>query len=313
MLEVNGLRKRFGEVLALDGLDLSVEAGEVVGLVGHNGAGKTTAVGVMLGLVRPDAGSVRVGGIDALAYPRRARALTGVAAQDLQLYVTATVRQNVSLCAGLAGTEHSGLSGLSGHGSRAARRARVRADVDQVLDEVGLAGLADRRVAVLSGGQRRRVQAACALLGSPPLLLLDEPTVGADPQTRSALLAAVRRRADEGAAVLYTTHYLPELVELGATIAVARAGRVVARGTQAVLLAELPARVVATFDEEAPDVLSRLGAERDGDAWVIRTRDPGLVLAELIRAGARPRRVDVQQPSLDDLFAALDREVRDAA
>ena len=312
MLEVAGLVKRFGDVVALDGLDLRVAPGEVVGLVGHNGAGKTTAVEVVLGLVRPDAGSVRVGGIDALAEPRRARSLIGVAAQDLQLYVTATVRQNVTLCAGLAG---------------APRRA-----ADEALDEVGLAEVADRRVAVLSGGQRRRVQAACALLGHPPLLLLDEPTVGADPRTRSALLAAVRRRADEGAAVLYTTHYLPELGELGATLAAVRAGRVVARGSQAELLAGLPSRVVVSFDErdrtdvrdggsdawgpardEPPAGLVGQAAERDGDAWVIRTRDPGGTIAALVRAGSLPRAVDVQHPSLDDLYRALDEAVRDAA
>ncbi len=311
MLEVAGLVKRFGDVVALNGLDLRVAPGEVVGLVGHNGAGKTTAVEVILGLVRPDAGTVLVGGVDALAEPRRARALTGVAAQDLQLYVTATVRQNLTLCAGLAGLP---------------RRA-----ADEALDEVGLAEVADRRVAVLSGGQRRRVQAACALLGRPRLLLLDEPTVGADPSTRSALLAAVRRRADEGAAVLYTTHYLPELVELGATLAAVRAGRVVARGSQAELLAGLPSRVVVSFDDdggrlgpqghggqgpapdEPPAALVGQPAERDGEAWVIRTRDPGGTLAALVRAGNLPRRVDVQHASLDDLYQALDEAVPHAA
>jgi ABC-type multidrug transport system ATPase subunit len=297
MLEVNGLVKRYGDVVALAGQDLQVGSGEVVGLVGHNGAGKTTAVEVILGLVRPDEGGVRVGGVDALVEPRKARALTGVAAQDLQLYVTATVRQNVALCAGLAG--------LGRHAA------------DEALEEVGLAEVADRRVAVLSGGQRRRVQAACALLGCPPLLLLDEPTVGADPQTRSALLAAIRRRADEGAAVLYTTHYLPELVELGATIAAMRAGRVVARGSQSELLAGLPARVVIELDEpghdEPPAGLVGQPAERDGDAWVIRTRDPGGTLAALVRAGSLPRRVDVQHASLDDLYESLEAEVRHAA
>jgi ABC-type multidrug transport system ATPase subunit len=296
MLEVNGLVKRYGDVVALDGLDLEVAAGEVVGLVGHNGAGKTTAVEVVLGLVRPDEGTVRVGGVDALAEPRKARALTGVAAQDLELYVTATVRQNLALCAGLAGLP--------------------RTTIDEALDETGLADLAERRVAVLSGGQRRRVQAACALLGRPPLLLMDEPTVGADPQTRSALLRAVRRRADEGAAVLYTTHYLPELVELGATLAVVRAGRVIARGSQAELLAGLPSRVVVELDETSgrrPAGLVGQNAERDGDAWAIPTCDPGGTLAALVRAGNLPRRVDVQRPSLDDLFQALDGVVRDAA
>ncbi|MDO8106041.1 ABC transporter ATP-binding protein [Isoptericola sp. b441] len=288
VLEVVGLRKRYGDVVALDGLDLDVAAGEVVGLVGHNGAGKTTAMDVITGLVVPDAGKVRVTGVDALAAPRRARAMMGVAAQELQLYATATVRQNLSLCAGLAGI-------------RAGRRARA---ITEVLDELGLSELAGRPVMTLSGGQRRRAQAACALVGDPALLLLDEPTVGADPQTRAALLAAVRRRADAGAAVLYTTHYLPELVELDASLAVMRAGRVVARDSQAALLAGLPSRLVVRFADGGAD-----------GPRVIRTQDPGTTLAELASAGRRLRSIDVQHATLDDLIVALGQgeEVRDAA
>src|SRR6201996_7934663 len=199
MLTAEGLMKRYGTRLALAGFDLTVAPGEIAGLIGPNGAGKTTFVEIVTGLVRPDAGR-----------------LIGVAPQELALYQTVTVRENLRLFGGLAGLRGRGLD----------------AAISRVLDELALGPVAGRRTGALSGGQRRRVQAATAMVGSPPLLLLDEPTAGADPETRSALLAAVRTRAAAGTAVLYTTHYLPELTELNATLALVRAGRVIARGTQ---------------------------------------------------------------------------------
>jgi len=222
MLVAEGLVKRFGQRLALAGFDLAVAPGEIAGLVGPNGAGKTTFVEIVTGLVRPDAGQVLVGGRNALRSGRAVRRLIGVAPQEIALYQTVTVRENLRLFGGLAG--------LCGRALEAA--------ITQVLDELALGPLADRRAAALSGGQRRRVQAATAMVSSPPLLLLDEPTAGADPETRSALLAAVRARADAGTAVLYATHYLPELAELDATLAVVRAGVVIARGTQRELIGQ---------------------------------------------------------------------------
>jgi ABC-2 type transport system ATP-binding protein len=216
MLIAEGLRKRYGTRLALAGFGLRVEPGEIAGLIGPNGAGKTTFVEVVTGLVRPDAGQVLVGGWNALRSGRAARRLIGVAPQELALYQTVTVRENLQLFGGLAGLRGRGLD----------------AAIARVLDELALGPVAGQRTGALSGGQRRRVQAATAMVGSPPLLLLDEPTAGADPETRSALLAAVRARAAAGTAVLYTTHYLPELAELGATLALVRAGAVIARGTQ---------------------------------------------------------------------------------
>ncbi len=157
-----------------------------------------------------------MGGVDARRAPRAARRLLGVAPQEQALYLTATVRDNLRLFGALAGL----------------RRVALRRGIDAVADELRLTDVLDQRVGLLSGGQQRRTQAATALIADPPLLLLDEPTAGADPETRAALLAAIRARAAAGAAVLYTTHYLPELADLGATLAVARAGRVIARGTQ---------------------------------------------------------------------------------
>ncbi|MCC5579440.1 ABC transporter ATP-binding protein [Microtetraspora sp. AC03309] len=278
MLLAEGLVKRYGRRRALDGFDLAVAPGEIVGLIGHNGAGKTTFVEIVSGLVRPEAGRLRVGGCDALRAGRAVRRLLGVAPQELALYNRVTVRENLRLFAGLAGL----------------RGRRRDEEIVRVLDELHLAALADRPVGVLSGGQRRRVQAATAMVGSPRLLLLDEPTAGADPETRSALLAAVRARAEAGTAVLYTTHYLPELVDLDATVALARAGRVIARGTQQELTRDLPGELKVVFADRAEPELR------------LPTADPGADLAALLASGRTPASVDVRRPSLDDLYRSLE-------
>jgi ABC-2 type transport system ATP-binding protein len=214
-LTAEGLVKTYGGRRALDGFTLSVAAGEIVGLVGHNGAGKTTFVEVVAGLVRPEAGRVRVGGVDTLARPRAARALMGICPQETALYPSATVAEHLRLFGSLAGL----------------RRTALRKAVDDIIERMDLTAAARQPAGLLSGGQRKRTQAATAMIAERPLLLLDEPTVGADPLTRSKLLAVVADRAKAGAAVIYATHYLPELADLGATIAVAQAGRIVARGT----------------------------------------------------------------------------------
>jgi ABC-2 type transport system ATP-binding protein len=275
MLTVEGLHKRYRDVVALDGFDLRVGAGEIVGLVGHNGAGKTTFVEIVAGLTRPDAGRAVVGGFDVATQPNRARALIGLAPQELSLYPSLTVRENMRLFAGLAGI-----------GCR-----RLRSAVTETAEALGLTAELDRPVGLLSGGQRRRTQAATALLHQPRLLLLDEPTSGADPGTRRALLRLVRAYADAGTAVCYTTHYLPELAELGATIAVIARGRVIARGSQSQLLAGIPDEVRVTL--------------ADGRSRVVRTTDPSRTLADLLAQGQTLREVDIRPAGLDDLYHAL--------
>lgn len=272
MLEVHGLVKRYGTVTALDGFDLSVAAGEIVGLVGHNGAGKTTLVEIVSGLVRPDEGTARIAGLA----PARARALLGVAPQHLGLYPSVTVREHLQL--------FGRLSGL--------RRGALDAAIDELAGALRLAGIMDRRTGVLSGGQQRRTQAATALIHRPQLLLLDEPTAGADLETREAMLQVVRQRAHDGAAVVYTTHYLPELVDLEASIAVAREGRVIARGSYDDLLDGLPGEVRLVFD--------------DDDELRVSTTEPTATLIDLLGRADRPvSSVDVRNPSLDDLYRSL--------
>jgi ABC-2 type transport system ATP-binding protein len=224
LLEATGLVKRFGQTVALDGFDLTVAAGEIAGLVGHNGAGKSTFARITAGLLNPDAGTIRVAGMDASAAAAKVRPILGLAPQELALYPTATARENLFAFAGLYGL----------------RRREARDRIAELAAALVLGDVLDRRVRDLSGGQQRRLQAATAMIHRPRVLLLDEPTVGADPITRDALLAVVRATAADGTAVVYTTHYLPELDTLGATLAVADHGRVIARGSRADLLATVP-------------------------------------------------------------------------
>jgi len=302
MLEARGLVKRYGDRAALDGFDLDVRAGEVVGLIGHNGAGKTTFMEVVTGLVRPDRGQVRVGGADARRHPRAARQQLGVAPQELALYLTATVADNLRLFGALAGL----------------RREALHRAVAQVAEELALTDVLGQRAGLLSGGQRRRTQAGTALVTGAPLLLLDEPTAGADPQTRTALLAAVRARAAAGAAVLYTTHYLPELADLHATLAVARAGRVIARGSQDSLTRGLPGELRLRFEGDAsaaclPAALAGRAREDDGEVRISSVSPPA-DLAAALAAGCVPAWVDVRRPDLDDLYRSLaPGQVPDAA
>jgi ABC-2 type transport system ATP-binding protein len=272
VLEACDLVKRYGPVTALDGFTLHVSAGEIVGLVGHNGAGKTTFVEIVSGLVRPDSGYVRIGGKS----PSAAGGQVGVAPQHLGLYPSITVREHLKLFGRLAGLRSAALSSA----------------IDDMAVALRLTEIIDRKTGNLSGGQQRRAQAATALIHRPSLLLLDEPTAGADQETRAAMLAMVKQCAGEGAAIVYTTHYLPELTELGATIAVVRDGRIIARGTDDELVQGLPGEVRVSFED-------------DGEVRV-STTDPTATLIDLLRDAERPvATIEVRNPSLDDLYKSL--------
>ena len=271
MLEALGLVKRYGSVNALDEFTLVARPGEIVGLVGHNGAGKTTFANIVSGLLRPDGGRVLIDG----AAPRAARHLLGLAPQHIALYPTVTPRETLRLFGGLQGL----------------RRRELGPAIDEIAEALQITGFLDRRVGILSGGQQRRVQAAAAMIHKPALLLLDEPTAGVDPETRQFLLKAVRDHARTGATVIYTTHYLPELTDLGASLAVARQGRIIARGEAGELLHGLPGEVRLSFDDEEVRV---------------PTTDPTTTLAQMLVEATKPvRSVDLRQPTLDDLYQAV--------
>ncbi len=297
MLCVQGLWKSYGAVAALRGVDLEVTAGEIVALLGPNGAGKSTLVSIVAGLRHADAGSVTVGGVDALAHPPAARRLIGLAPQELGVYPVVTVRHNLQLFGELAGLGRRDL------------QARIR----QVAAALGIEDLLDRLAGELSGGQKRRLHTAMALLHRPRLLLLDEATTGADVETRAQLLDLVHQFATDGSAVLYSTHYLHEVETLGASVVLLDQGSVIARGSVRELVAAHGRTAVELrFDGLAPQLSldGRAGrTERHGDLLRITTSDPAATIAAAVPAlGAdthRLRSVEIVQANLESVYLAL--------
>jgi ABC-2 type transport system ATP-binding protein len=292
MLLVRGVRKSYGSVQALRGVDLTVEPGEIVGLVGPNGAGKTSLVSIIAGLRRPDEGEVTVGGLDVTRHRQEVGRLLGLAPQELAIYPTLTVRDNLVLYGELAGL----------------RGAELRTRLGETAEALGIHDLLTRRASALSGGQKRRLHTAMALIHRPPLLLLDEPTVGADIESRQQLLDLVRSLADGGAAVCYSTHYLPEVEVLGASVAVLEAGRIAVRGSLAELLAaHAQAAVELEFHGPAPAHLaSTPGAVLDGPRVRIPAPDPARTAAAVLtalRPGDPPLAgLEVVQPTLEAVY-----------
>jgi ABC-2 type transport system ATP-binding protein len=292
VLNALGLTKSYGDVHALRGADLSVEEGSIVALLGKNGAGKTTLLSIISGLIHPDAGSVSLGSIDALSNPDAAAKLIGIAPQDTGIYPTLSVQQNLEFFGELAGMK------------KAERVPRVR----QVAEQLGLAELLDRRASNLSGGEKRRLHTACALVHAPKLLLLDEPTVGADVTTRAQLIDAVKGLAADGAAVVYTTHYLPEVIELGADIVIIDNGQVLARGTRAELVETHRVEGVrfTTSEPLAADLLTSVGAVADTDGYRIAS---SMAVPELVQRlgpdSVKLTSVESLQPSLETVFLAV--------
>ena len=300
-VEVDGLRKAFGTVLALDGLSFRVPAGSVLGLLGPNGSGKTTTVSILSTALRPDAGRAIIGGLDVVADAARVRRMIGFAGQFAAVDPNLTGRENLTLIGRL---------------SRLGRaQARVRAG--ELLGSFGLTAAADRLVRTYSGGMRRRLDLAAALLHRPPVLFLDEPTTGLDPESRFALWDSVRDLSLSGTTVLLTTQYLEEADTLADQVVIIAAGKVADTGTPAQLKARLG---TVLFDlgfagpsvaETAYSVLAAGGyrPDRDGAGVRVRSSAGSAELTGVLRAlegrAPDPVSVAVREPTLDDVFRSL--------
>jgi ABC-2 type transport system ATP-binding protein len=299
---VEGLVRRFGDVVALDGVDFEVDERSIFGLLGPNGAGKTTAVRVLATILRPDAGRVQVLGRDVVADARSVRALIGLAGQHAAVDPNLTGRENLRLIGRLVHL----------------RRSAIEPRAGELLERFGLTAAADRPVRTYSGGMRRRLDLAASLVHRPPVLFLDEPTTGLDIQGRSELWQMIRELVADGTTVLLTTQYLEEADRLADRVAVVDEGRVIANDAPRALKARLGNTVTELgfgHEEEAARahaVLTRLyeeAIEREGPLVRLKSHDGAHVLANVLRSlvseGLEPASLAVREPSLDDVFLAL--------
>ncbi|WP_305852575.1 ATP-binding cassette domain-containing protein [Conexibacter sp. SYSU D00693] len=301
-IQVQGLRKSFGDVHALQGVDLEVAPGTVLGLLGPNGAGKTTAVRVMTTLLRPDAGSVRVAGLDAVKDAAALRAKIGLAGQYAAVDELLTGEENLVMVGRLYGE------------SRRAAKARAA----QLLERFSLTEAAKRPSKTYSGGMRRRLDLAAALVAKPPVLFMDEPTTGLDPRSRIDLWETIEELVDAGTTVLLTTQYLDEADRLADRIAVIDRGQVIADGTADELKDRVGGeRVDVTLADQADGERAAAALEAMSDerpavsgatvSVAVRQRSGAIVQAvrRLEEAGVEVEDLAVRRPTLDDVFLAL--------
>jgi len=301
-IAAEGLVKSYGDVKALAGVDLRAPAGSVLGLLGPNGAGKTTAVRILTTLLPPDSGSARVAGLDVVADATALRSQIGLAGQY------AAVDEN------LTGAENLEMVGRLYHLGKAKSRERAR----ELLERFELDEAADRLARTYSGGMRRRLDLAAALVAAPPVIFLDEPTTGLDPRSRANLLETIEGRVAEGTTVLLTTQTLDEADRLADSISVIDHGKVIAEGTSDELKARVGGeRLEVTLtegsqQEQAIEALVPLAEERpacENGILKLPMRDGAGGIAEAVRrldqAGAGIEDIALRRPTLDDVFIAL--------
>jgi ABC-2 type transport system ATP-binding protein len=299
VLTCEGLRRAFGTLQAVDDVGFEIGRGETYGLLGPNGAGKTTSISMVAGLLRPDSGEITIAGRRMTPSAVDAKSAVGLVPQDLAIYPDLTARENLAFFARLYRLRGDQL------GSR----------VDHVLEVIGLRERADDRSETFSGGMKRRLNIGIGLLHEPDLLILDEPTVGVDPQSRNAILESVEQLADEGMAVLYTTHYMEEADRLCERIGIIDEGRIVAEGTRRELVAtigglDLVRLQLAGDAAAAAAALGRLDpvetADADDGTVVCLVRGAAGTLPALLAAasdaGATVTGVEVREPDLEDVF-----------
>ena len=303
-VEASGLTKRYGDVVALDGLDLAVPTGSVLGLLGPNGAGKTTAVSILTTLIAADSGMARVAGVDVMNEPQRVRSLIGLSGQYAAVDEHLTATENLEMIGCLYGM----------------RRKAARKKADELIERFRLSEAANRPLKTFSGGMRRRIDLAGALLADPPVLFLDEPTTGLDPRSRGELWNVIRERVEAGTTVVLTTQYLEEADQLANEIVVIDHGRAIARGTSQELKRRiggehLDVHLALLDDLSRVEAILRpfaTGAVRidDQDALISipvakGVEALGAVMVELTAQKVEIVDIGLRRPTLDDVFMEL--------
>ena len=302
VLEANGLRKSFGDIHAVRGVSFHIESGETYGLLGPNGAGKTTSISMVSGLLSRDGGEVSLDGVSMTTTSLAPKRDIGLVPQDLAVYPDLTARENLAFFGRLYSMP----------------KAELSPRIDEVLETIGLADRADDRASEYSGGMKRRLNIGIGLLHKPKLLVLDEPTVGVDPQSRNSILESVEHLSDEGMAVLYTTHYMEEAERLCDRVGIIDEGEIKAEGTRRDLINMVGqqdrVRISATgvHDSTLEELrgLSAIESVSPSDGYLeLLTADAGGVLAEIMRVlaerGASVSAVAVDEPDLEAVFLHL--------
>jgi ABC-2 type transport system ATP-binding protein len=308
-IEVYQLKKSFGDFQAVQGASFSAQAGEVLSLLGPNGAGKSTTISMLSGLLAPTSGEACIMGHSVTKEPEAAKKSLGVVPQDIALYPDLSARENLLFWGKMYGL----------------RGAELKSRVDEVLEVIGLTDRQKDHVGKFSGGMKRRVNIGAALLHKPDVVIMDEPTVGIDPQSRRHILDNVKELNRKGMTVLYTTHYMEEAAELSHHIAIMDKGRVIACGTHDELIKMVgeDTRIDLTLNAEAENVLGAWRATEgvsridsiDGKVTAL-VDDSNRVLPRLFdaasNAGVRITSVDIQEPNLETVFLHLTgRALRD--
>lgn len=302
VIEVQNLRKQYGDFLAVEEVSFRAEPGQIFGLLGPNGAGKSTTIGCLCGLLKPTSGQVSILGHDVVQDGPASRARLGVVPQELALYEDLSATDNL---------EYWGSAyGMSG--------AALKSRIVQVLESTGLLDRAKEPVSRFSGGMKRRLNLGCAIVHEPAVLLLDEPTVGVDPQSRVRLLEVIRELVAAGTCVLYTTHYMEEAEMLCDRLAILDHGKIIAAGTLEELRARGGERDMVRLAGKFPVEAVRAALQALGDAEVVQAEEGAFLLAmpaagrrlpvifdAIHGAGGEVRETTVAQPSLESLFIQL--------
>ena len=291
-VQVHRLCKSYGDLRALDGIDLEIRQGEFFGLLGPNGAGKTTLISAIAGLVRPDSGRIAVMGHDVQAAYRDSRRMLGVVPQELVFDPFFTVRETLEFQSGYYGIR------------------RNDDWIDEILANLDLTVKADVNMRKLSGGMKRRVLVAQALVHRPPVIVLDEPTAGVDVELRQTLWKFVRRLNQDGHTIVLTTHYLEEAETQCQRIAMLKAGRLIALDTTSALLRRFSTHSLRfrLHAGDVPPAHIATRAQREGDQWLLTFEafdEVERMLADLRRADCRIEDMEVGKPDLEDVFVKL--------